>query len=236
MEVHVHRQVAIVTGGSRGIGRATAIALVRAGWDVVTCGRDKAGLAETEAESASGPGTCRVVVADLARPGQSASVVASTLADLGRVDLLVNNAGIAPLSPIESVSDETFDSCWRINVAAPFEATRAVWPAMKEQGGGVIVNISSLASIDPFTGFQIYGASKAWLNLFTRSTADEGRDLGIRVFALALGTVETRLLRDTFPTFPADQTLAPESVAETIVGLTQPEYRHLSGNTLICRK
>jgi len=123
-----------------------------------------------------------------------------------------------------------------VNVNAVYHACRAVWPVMKKQKSGVIVNISSIASVDPFAGFAAYGAAKAWVNAWTKALADEGRRLGIRVFSVAPGAVETRMLRDPFPTFPADQTLRPADVADAVHALTQPGCRYATGQTVFVRR
>jgi NAD(P)-dependent dehydrogenase (short-subunit alcohol dehydrogenase family) len=103
---------------------------------------------------------------------------------------------------------------------------------MRAQGGGTIINLSSLASFDPFPGLSVYGACKAWVNLFTRGIANEGRPHNIRAFSVALGAVETRLLRGLFQDYPADKTLTPEEVADLVFTLTSPTFRHSSGQTL----
>jgi 3-oxoacyl-[acyl-carrier protein] reductase len=107
---------------------------------------------------------------------------------------------------------------------------------MKSQGGGVLVNVSSMASVDPFRGFSIYGASKAWVNLFTQAIAEEGRPLGIRAFAVAPGAVETQMLRANFPDIPRDRTLEPADVAAVILSLCDERMRHCSGQTIFVRK
>ena len=121
-------------------------------------------------------------------------------------------------------------------MAAIFHTTRAVWPLMKAQGGGVIINMSSMAAVDPFPGFAVYGASKAWVNLFSQATASEGKPHGIRVFSVAPGAVETGLMRASFPDFPADKTLAPDEVAAVILSLCEPALAPCSGQTLFVRK
>ena len=80
-------------------------------------------------------------------------------------------------APVDQLAREEFDKALGVNVAAVFHTTQAVWPLMRQQGSGVLINISSLASVDPFTGFSVYGACKAWVNLFTKAIADEGRPL-----------------------------------------------------------
>jgi len=100
----------------------------------------------------------------------------------------------------------------------------------------VIVNISSAASVDPFPGLVAYGGTKAWVNIWSKGLADEGRPLGIRVFAVAPGAVETKMLREAFPDFPADQTLDPMDVADMVFQLSLPECRYASGQTIMVQK
>ena len=154
----------------------------------------------------------------------------------GRIDVLINNAGIAANAKIEATAPETFEQMAAINMHAVFHACRAVWPVMRTQGGGTIINISSLAAFDPFPGFAAYGASKAWVNLFTKASADEGRPDNIRVFAIAPGAVETGMLRGPFPDFPSEQTLDPDDVAALIETLLNPRCAHASGSTIPVRK
>ena len=94
--------------------------------------------------------------------------------------------------------------------------TQVAWKWMMRQGRGVVVNISSLAAVDPFPGFSLYGASKAWLDLLTVALAAEGAEHGIRVYSIRPGAVETPLLRNLFPDFPADQCVSPHDVARQV--------------------
>jgi len=131
-----------------------------------------------------------------------------SLEHFGRIDVLVNNAGVAPLSPFGAITEESFEQLININVRSGFYLTQLAWNTMVKQGGGTIVNISSLSAVDPFVGFSTYGASKAWLDLLTHSLAQEGKDLNIRVCSVRPGAVETPLLRGLFPDFPAEQLAA----------------------------
>jgi NAD(P)-dependent dehydrogenase (short-subunit alcohol dehydrogenase family) len=226
----------MVTGGTRGIGQASAIAFAELGYAVVTCGRDREGLAQTES-MLSVSGTPHLTMeADVASSADIARVIDLAAQRFGRLDVLVNNAGFAPLGPVDEITDDDFEQTFRVNCAAIFHATRAVWPMMKLQASGTIINISSLASFDPFLGFQVYGASKAWVNTFTKSIADEGRPLGIQAFALALGAVETQMLRTAFPDFQGPGILRPEEVARIITALVEPAWIHASGSTIPVRK
>lgn len=229
-------RVGLVTGGSRGIGRATAVAMAKAGYAVITCGRDSASLAKVSEELEETGVPIATVVADLSEVGEAEKLIHFAIDRFGRIDLLVNNAGAAPRASIDEITAADFDRAVAVNIGATFHTTRSAWPAMRRQGGGTVINISSMASIDPFPGFQVYGACKAWVNLFTKAIADEGRPLGIRAFALALGAVETQMLRSAFPKFPAEQTLDPAQVAETILALSSSSLLHASGSTIHYRK
>jgi 3-oxoacyl-[acyl-carrier protein] reductase len=228
--------VCVVTGGSAGIGRAVALHFGARGYRVALCGRDAQTLRDAEQEVARAAPACLALALDLAEPDAPGRLIAETVGRFGRVDVLVNNAGHAPLAPLDQLSAADFERAVAVNVGAVFRATRAVWPVLLRQGGGVIVNLSSLASVDPFPGFSIYGACKAWVNLFTKAAADEGRPLKIRVYGVAPGAVETRMLRGLFKDFPAAQTLAPAEVAALVASLCEEPMRHASGQTLFVRK
>jgi 3-oxoacyl-[acyl-carrier protein] reductase len=176
------------------------------------------------------------LAADVGDPDQAAVLIHRAESKFGRVDVVVNNAGIAPLTPIVEMSDEQYRACIQVNADAVFYTTRAAWPIMTRQQSGVIVNISSVAALDPFPGFAVYGACKAWVNLFTKAAASEGERVGIRCYAVGPGAVETRMLRGPFPNFPAHLTLAPEEVAEVVFNATKPNFAHRSGTTIYVRK
>ena len=200
-------QVIVITGASRGIGQATALTLARAGAQIVAVARSEDGLAETQSLIKSKGGRCHTVPADLSSFEAVSELIVSTRCDFGRVDVLINNAGAAPVLNMQNCDVAVFDRMMAINCHAVVYACRAVWPIFIEQGGGRIVNISSVAAVDPFQGFQAYGASKAWVSTFTKALAQEGREYNIRVHAIAPGAVDTRMLRDNFSDFPVDQCL-----------------------------
>jgi 3-oxoacyl-[acyl-carrier protein] reductase len=229
-------QVAVVTGGGRGIGRAISRRFALANFHVVSASRSDHELAETKSLIEADGGRCDVQPTDVCSDEDIGALVETTLSKLGRIDVLVNNAGVAPNGSIEELNDQVFDTMLAINVGAVYRTSQAVWPAMKKQGGGVIVNISSVAAIDPFPGFAAYGASKAWVSAWTRGLAAEGKPHGILVFAIAPGAVETRMLRDALPSFPAGDALAAEEIAEAVYNVTTPACRHMSGQTMFVKK
>jgi len=228
--------VVIVTGGGRGIGRAICDRFAAGGFQVVAASRSEFELRETAGLIETRGQKVRIVPTDLCVPDEIDALFQEAVGAFGRVDTLVNCAGVAPKCAIEELDGSLFRALMSVNVDAVFHACRAAWPIMKKQGGGVILNISSIASQDPFPGFAAYGASKAWVNAWTRGLAEEGRSVGIRVYAVAPGAVETRMLRDPFPDFPPDQTLQPRDVAEQVFALTQPASHFATGQTLFIRR
>lgn len=228
--------VVVVTGAGRGIGRAVCQRFARDGAVLVAAARTASDLEETRKLVQAAGGQCLCVPTDVANEDEVEILIRTAVDRFGRIDVLVNCAGMAPVAPLESLDSPLFQAIIAVNVTAVYLATRAVWPIMSRWKSGVIVNISSIASIDPFPGFAAYGAAKTWVNAWTKATADEGRAHGIRVFAIAPGAVETRMLRDSFPNFPAEQCLQPNDVAEMVRLVTDPACQHSSGQTIFVRK
>ncbi len=226
----------VITGASRGIGLAIALRLARAGYRIVAGARSEGQLKQAAEQITTAGGACEHVVTDVGTRDGARRLIEAAQLRFERVDVLVNNAGHAPLAPIEKTDDEDFERALAANIAAVFYTTRAVWPIMRKQAAGTIINISSMASVDPFPGFSVYGACKAWVNLFTKAMADEGRPLGIRVFAVAPGAVETAMLRQNFPDIPAAQTLDPDDVADLVEALCDERMNYVSGQTIFIRK
>ncbi len=228
--------VAFVTGGGRGIGRAICTRFARDGTEVVAVSRTTSELEETKRIVEESGGRCHIHPADVRSSDSVQQAVDDAVKRFGRIDTLVNCAGVAPIHSIEELTLDGFETILSVNVRATYLTCRAVWPVMKSNGGGAIVNISSIASIDPFPGFAAYGAAKAWVNAWTRGLAEEGRACGIRVFAIAPGGVETIMLRGPFPDFPKRETLDPEHVADMVHAVVAPECRYATGQTIFVRR
>lgn len=229
-------KVVVVTGGGRGIGRAVCERFAAAGAQVVAASRSVKELKETASAIEASGGKCYFQAADVCAPGDIQSLINDTAKQFGRVDILVNCAGVAPKGPFDEMEPALFDTIRAVNIDAVYHGCRYAWPIMKRQGGGVIVTISSVASVDPFSGFAAYGSSKAWVNLWTRALADEGRAHNIRVYAVAPGAVETRMLRDAFPDFPEGQALEPSHVAAAVFGLCGEDFHYATGETVFVRR
>lgn len=229
-------RVVVVTGGGRGIGRAMCVRFANSGALVVAASRDVAALEETKSRIEQAGGRCDIHSLDVSDEAAVKGLMEMTASSHGRIDVLCNNAGVAPLGTIADLEPSRFDQLLAVNIRGVYLGCRAVWPIMRASGGGVIINTSSVASVDPFPGFAAYGASKAWVNAWTHGLAEEGKAFGIRVFAVAPGAVETRMLRDAVPDFPAEQALDPAAVADMAYVLAQPECAYASGQTIFLRR
>lgn len=224
-------QVCVLTGGSSGVGLATAIKMAEFGSKVAICGRDEDRLqrAVEKLVDVTERDNIYVVQADMSEPADVKRFISESIKRFSRIDLLVNNAAMAPLAPIDEMTDETIDACIDLNIRGVYYATRAAWIQMKKQGDGIVVNISSQAAVDPFPGFSVYGSSKAWIELFTIALAGEGREHGIRSYCVRPGAIETPMLRGLFADFPAEQCVSPDDIAEMIRTVCGPEFKNSSG-------
>lgn len=228
--------VCIITGASRGIGLATALRFAALKYNIVAAARGPEELGRARQRIESAGVACEAIELDLTEPNSGAELIEAATNRFGRADVLVNNAGTAAIAPLEEASAALFKHLMTLNCGAVFRTTQAVWPIMKCQGAGVIVNISSVAAIDPYPGFAIYGATKAWVNLLTKALATEGAPHGIRLYAVAPAAVETALLRNVVPDVPADRCLAPDDVAAVVESVCDPRMAHCSGDTIFVRR
>ena len=218
-------KVAIVTGGGRGIGRATAELLASAGAQVMICARS---AQEIEAVAERSP-TIQALVGDVADEAFVAHLVTQTVSTLGRLDILVNNAGILGRRPFLELEPALWDEVMAVNLRGAYLCCRAAFRQMTQQqpSGGSIVNISSLSGVrgpEKFPGLAAYNVSKAGLLALSDILAVEGKPHGIRVNTVSPGAVDTAMLRQAGHGLRALAT--PEDVARTIAflvsGLSHP--------------
>jgi NAD(P)-dependent dehydrogenase (short-subunit alcohol dehydrogenase family) len=223
-------QVAIITGAGGGIGRAIAVELSRLACSTVLVGRTEESLKQTAGLVADS----LIIPADVTRPEDVDAIIAKSLARFGRIDALVNNAGSAPVLNIEQTTPQIWREVLETNLSSAFYLTRAAWPTFVRQKSGVIVNISSMAARDPFPGFAAYGAAKAGLANLGLSVANEGALVGVRVYTVAPGAVETPMLRKILsPTqFPSENALKPEEVAAVVGQCVTGQTSHPSGQVI----
>ena len=209
------RPVAIVTGAGTGIGRATALRLSGLGWRVTLIGRRR-DLLEQTAQAC--PGETWVRAQDLNELADVPSLVDETVARWERLDALVHNAATLALRPIPDLDAAHLLDTLRVNMVAAALLTARAWPVFVSQGGGSVVHISSLSTTAAFSGGSAYVASKAALEGLAHTAHLEGRGLGIRVFVIAPGPVETAMLRSLISRaqLPEPMTFSPDQVAAQI--------------------
>lgn len=237
-------KVALVTGASRGIGRATAVALAREGADVAAnFVRDAAG-AEATAEAVRAVGRRAVAVqADVTQRAQAEAMVARLVESFGRVDILVCNAGVLTRSPFLELADEEWERVICTNLKGPFVVGQVVARQMVKQGqGGKIINVTSEVAERILPNLSHYCASKGGLRQLTRAMGLELAAFGINVNAVAPGTTETDINRDRLAlpeernwrlsNIPAGRFNQPEEVAAAVVFLASPGSETMVGATI----
>ena len=218
-------QVALVSGASRGIGRAVALAFAREGAGVVLVARGRDGLDQVARVVEGSGGSALVVPGDAAEPETGRRAVDAALGRFGRLDCVVTAQGTGAFGPLEASRTEDWDAMLRANLTATYLLCRAALPTMLAAGRGTIVAVVSLAAVRPIPGCAAYTASKAGVLGFVRALAAEVRGRGVRVSALSPGAVDTPFW-DTIPSPPdRRRMLRPEAVAEAalLVAAQPPE-------------
>jgi 3-oxoacyl-[acyl-carrier protein] reductase len=218
-------KTAIVTGGTRGIGRAIANTLVSAGATVVITGRNHEDIADTVSHLNLN-GTAAGYVCDVRDYEQVKSTFAKIATEFGGVDVLVNNAGIGIFAPVESMDVEDFRAVLETNVFGVFHCCHEAIPLMKQRGGGYIINISSLAGANAHPNMAAYNASKFGLNGFSEALMQEVRHDGIKVSYIMPGSVNTEFGGDE-PSIEKSWQLQPDDVARVVINLLQYPDRSL---------
>jgi 3-oxoacyl-[acyl-carrier protein] reductase len=213
-------KVAVVTGGTRGIGYCVAEALLAEGAKVFVCGRDQSFL-KTALEKLRGAGPDRLdgMIADVRRYDDCRKLVHAAAERFGGLDILVNNAGVGFFKPVDQLSVEEWDTTIQTNLSGVFYCCREAIPLLRKRGGGYIFNISSLAGVNPMPTGSAYNASKFGLNGFTEAMMQDVRYDGIRVSYLMPGSVDT-----DFAAAPGSKSretwkLTGEDIAKAVIDL-----------------
>jgi dehydrogenase/reductase SDR family protein 4 len=237
-------RVAVVTGASRGIGRAIAAAFAREGARVVICGRKQETLDLVAAEMAGGPGVVYPLACHVGKPEQIRHLVETTHHQFGRIDILVNNAATnIAQEPVLQIDEAKFDKMIEINLKSAFRLTQAIAPGMCSRGWGSIINIASISGIRPQYHGMLYSMTKAALIMMTQSYAMELGPGGVRVNAIAPGMIQTvlseyywkddarreKILEDQ----PIKHLGQPEEIAELAVLLASDRGSYITGQTMV---
>lgn len=231
--MQLDRKVAIVTGGGRGIGRATALALAQDGAAVVLAARTQAEIAAVAEEVRAAGGRALPVACDVADEQAVAALAGRALEAYRRIDILVNNAGFAlPGRPILETPLADWERILRVNLTGPFLCAKAVLPAMIRQGGGKIINVASIGGRMAFVGIGAYGAAKAGLIHFTASLAAEVKQYGVDVNAVCPSGTDTRMLHETGRAKGRTNLIRPEEIASVIRFLASPDSSAVTGTAV----
>ena len=228
MNDELRGRVAIVTGGSRGIGLSIAHALVAAGVNVVITGRNATHLSNAKPKiEGAGTGQVEALKADVRSYAEVERAVTAAVSRFGGLDILVNNAGVGIFSNVADMKPDQWSEIVDTNLTGVFNACHASIPQMRSRGGGYIINISSLAGKNAFIGAAAYCASKAGLNAFSEALMQEVRYDNIRVSYVMPGSVSTEFAGND-ASRGADWKIAGEDVAAIVIDLLRSDPRSLA--------
>jgi NAD(P)-dependent dehydrogenase (short-subunit alcohol dehydrogenase family) len=216
-------KVAIVTGASRGIGRAISIALAAEKATIVLAARAQRDLEITADTVRLAGGQPIIVPVELTREESIGNLVRTVSDRFGHLDILVNNAGITHSAPLETTRTEDLDLCWAVNARAPFLLCRESLPLLRQAARGYIVNIASVVGVKGYPRQSAYTASKHALRGMSMSLAEELRGSNIRVHVICPGAVDTELVHNVRPDIATDELIGPAEIAELVVYLVTHE-------------
>ncbi|MBR1759500.1 MAG: SDR family oxidoreductase [Lachnospiraceae bacterium] len=217
---------AIVTGAGSGIGRRIAITLNALGVDLVICGRREEFLEATK-EMCHGDAQVIPVVTDLTKEEEIEELVSTAVFELGGIDFLINNAGLAQSDPFDEIETEVWDRIMATNVRAPFLLCKNALPYLKNSGVGTIVNICSVVAHKGYPYQAAYAASKHALYGFSKVIANELYKENVRVHVICPGGVYTEMVKETRPDLDASGLMVPEDIADLVVYFL--EHRNTNG-------
>jgi len=229
----IRDRVAIITGAGRGVGKATARRFAREGARVVLFSRTPGPLDETTTDIAHEGGQVLSMAGDVSREEDVRALFQRAMDAYGRVDILVNCAGIVLVRPFVDMDAETWDRVIAVNLRGTFLCCRQAFRVMMAQQSGVIINLSSLSGVrgvEKFPGLSAYNVSKAGVASLTEILAVEGKPFHIRVCAVSPGAVDTEMLRQAAPHLKAGMT--PDDLAEILLFLAGDSGRMLSGSNI----
>lgn len=214
-----NNSVALVTGSTRGIGKAIARELCSIGYTVVITGTKQESVEKVAVELEKDIGKAFGLAANLLEPGSSGKLIESVIDKFGRLDALVNNAGVAKAGSFDKINEEEFEHVMGLNVEAPLFLTQAALPYLLQSQEKSIVNISSVVGHKAYANQTLYAASKHALNGMMSALAKEYRTQGLRVYNIAPGGVATEMIYTARPDLDLSTLIQPEEVAKTVAFL-----------------
>lgn len=227
--------VAVITGAGSGIGRATAIEMHNRGYRVALVGRRIEALRETgEMLGSDEDEMWCAVAADLADESQAQKIANRVVWAFERIDVLINNAGSVSRKKIGDHPPMSVNAVFGINALAPINTTIGALSLMLENERSAVINVSSMASVDPFPGLSVYGCAKAAMNAFSKGLANEYAERGLIAYTIAPGAVETQMLRNILDEtmVPPEACLSPEDIARVIADCAQGKRDEPNGSTI----
>ena len=226
MDLGLKGKIAIITGGTDGIGKAAALIFAKEGAKVAICARTQANLDKTAAEIKALGAEVLAVSADMAKPADIQRFMDAVVKQFGGIDILVNNAGLSMRGKFLEITDDKWHEDIELKVFGAIRCCRLAIPHMKKRGGGFIINISSLAGKNPFVDGAAYCASKAGLNAFSEVLMQELRHDDIRVSYVLPGSVATEFVGGD-ASKGADWKIGADEVADVVIGLLHHHPRSL---------
>lgn len=212
-------KVAIVTGASRGIGRAISVALAREGATLVLSARSIPDLQQTARQVVEAGGVAEIVVTELTEEESIRNLVRATRDKCGRLDILVNNAGVTHSAKLEETATQDWQRCMEVNARAPFILCREALPLLRKSAAGFIINIASVVGVKGYPLQSAYTSSKHALRGMTISLAEELRGSNVRVHLLCPGGVDTELVTNVRPDIKKEDLIGPDEIAELVLYL-----------------
>lgn len=234
--INIRGKAVVITGGSRGLGRALAIELARSGARVVVVARDKAGLTEVVNLIRDEGGEAFSVVADVGEKESVYPILGQAAALIGPIDILINNAsslGPVPLRLLADTDCEDLEQTLQVNTIGPFRLMKAVLGSMVLRDFGLIITISSDAAVEAYPSWGVYSASKAATDHLTRIAAAELAETSVRFLVVDPGEMDTRMHADAMPDADPSRLARPERVAEAVVSMIRQADHIQTGSRLI---
>ena len=229
-----NQPVAIVTGAGSGIGRAASLGLAAKGYRVVLVGRRREALAQTAQRLGQDRKDWLAITGDITQSTDCSAIITQTIECFGQIDAIVNNAGLGTCHPLAELSESQIMDLFLVNAIGPINFVRLALPELIRVSG-CVVNIASVAIVDPFIGLGVYGCTKAAVDGLTRTIHNEYGKQGVRAYTIAPGAVETEMLRSIVSKemLPTANTLSAETVAGKIIACITGEVNDPSGSTIV---